>query len=1258
MEEEFDMAAFLVSGQSASVRSNSNIESDSSDKESSLASSTGSKMLNHEEFDDPEYEIIGKATKKTLIQGLYTKQKRQSDQQLTLEMFYDVLDSKLDELIDVEGNSYDPSIVVRDEQNLSLHVEIRDCMQIVVKVLTSEQAAKENRVNNARTELGAALARERAAKDAELREAEQRLQRLRNQRRVLATGEFLSYKAEMFRDWFYKRPHREEYRYGRFEWAGLHPKERLFVTSWSLAAIMLFVIILAIGSMGVDGVLEAQEVPLDVTAASVQAVADSAHSAVVARHQHIARHSAVSIAAMLDRHSAQLRGTNLRSHLQKRAEDHVAQIQILAQFAETREREILRDFLQSIIFAEDYIHTLQVEALFMQFTANFTGKVASLTNNDTKMTAFSSINGSTAPIGGSLEPCSVTDVQQEAAIAAQEVRCARVSGNSGSVWLRCLARFRQDSNIITAGDHTFACIAVSTSEQSIRRRLVDDVVSRYLSRSRMNVVQEFSEQAAILEAMTSIQAIVRSDAAPQEHIVRLAGSSQIDATDDLRQILSRSPRVHSTNGSFVRSFGIPKNRQTTGVASFNVTGYAVGSLQGNSLRIAVAASINDEAYLLDVIRPGSQQLLDSMKVVMTDPNRNATNTSALPSIRVHLSCRSAQHPDRVYATFTNSTGHPILVDNATLGQPVDLRYFPAFGSAARGRTGVALMPSMQDGRMAVVGYSYAKHALAGVVVEHTGESIDNDVRKVVCTAVNQLQTESDAVAAKIWIVRRLARGQVAFYCPSELVAHAPATADDQKLLRAALQWTSKSGNQSKVRWIDYDEEQEWMGYATRISSIDAVVVVVSPIIPPAAIDSIYGWSAFVAIGIFFLLAAIQRFYVRLALDRVESEYADYKTSIFDEKARFIQLVDDMVPGYLRKRTESGERLIFEHHTMLTFIFADMFGTGEIFATLSTTEFVRVLGYLFMMEDGVANYYKIFKVKTIGDGYFGVSGLPEREATGLEETTNSIQVYNAFSFAVVMQQLLSGRYLHFPERTKCFAQFSKRENLPPLPIIELKIGIHTGKAHTGILHVGRAPKFDCYGKAVSLASRMEQTAARGRIQTTTATRHMLEELDVEKMFRFEKSQKKLVKGMGAISTHSIKETKLSVPESILQWLKVDHVLANVSHEKAGGSSRVQRFGDIESNVAPSEAGDSTSSGSVLSMFARPHPTNQSSEAATPQQEDHKASRRKSRADRGDTSVAVNPSQAPNMSSIARHPFDEDYDLGLEAPPPVPSAFEVN
>jgi len=167
------------------------------------------------------------------------------------------------------------------------------------------------------------------------------------------------------------------------------------------------------------------------------------------------------------------------------------------------------------------------------------------------------------------------------------------------------------------------------------------------------------------------------------------------------------------------------------------------------------------------------------------------------------------------------------------------------------------------------------------------------------------------------------------------------------------------------------------------------------------------------------------------------------------------------------------------------IFADLVGFTEIVGNNGAAETVKVLNDIFSRFDLAAEMYGVEKIKTIGDSYFAVCGIPDKCDNHVERVAKS---------ALEFQDAL-GKY-------------SKLMGLN----LELRIGISTGPVVAGIIGTKKF-LYDLWGDTVNLASRMESQGEPRKIQVTQSTYDSLKD-----SFEFSEPRTLDVKGKGDITTY--------------------------------------------------------------------------------------------------------------------------------------------
>jgi class 3 adenylate cyclase len=197
-----------------------------------------------------------------------------------------------------------------------------------------------------------------------------------------------------------------------------------------------------------------------------------------------------------------------------------------------------------------------------------------------------------------------------------------------------------------------------------------------------------------------------------------------------------------------------------------------------------------------------------------------------------------------------------------------------------------------------------------------------------------------------------------------------------------------------------------------------------------------------------------------------------------------RLLLNILPSSIAGRLRLGEEHIADRFEEVTVLFADIVGFTELGSSMPAHTLVELLNDLFSRFDLAARELGIEKIKTIGDAYMAVCGLPE---------VCSDHTERMMSMALKMMQIAH--------------EF--RENHGTL--IRLRIGINTGPVVAGV--IGRNKFiYDLWGDTVNLASRMESYGVPDTIQVTRPVFDCL-----SGQYPFEARGLIEVKGKGAVET---------------------------------------------------------------------------------------------------------------------------------------------
>ncbi len=203
-----------------------------------------------------------------------------------------------------------------------------------------------------------------------------------------------------------------------------------------------------------------------------------------------------------------------------------------------------------------------------------------------------------------------------------------------------------------------------------------------------------------------------------------------------------------------------------------------------------------------------------------------------------------------------------------------------------------------------------------------------------------------------------------------------------------------------------------------------------------------------------------------------------------ERAKSDSLLLSILPASIATRLKENAGTIADSHPQATVLFGDLVGFTVYSQTVSPEELVRMLDQIFTRFDNLALRHGVEKIKTIGDCYMVVAGLPEPSPVHCEAIAR---------MALEMRDELQ--------------RFNAEEGLG----IQIRIGFHTGPVVAGV--IGRQKfNYDLWGDTVNTASRMESSGAPGRVHISeTVARQLGADFKCEPRGEIE------VKGKGRLTT---------------------------------------------------------------------------------------------------------------------------------------------
>jgi adenylate cyclase len=167
-----------------------------------------------------------------------------------------------------------------------------------------------------------------------------------------------------------------------------------------------------------------------------------------------------------------------------------------------------------------------------------------------------------------------------------------------------------------------------------------------------------------------------------------------------------------------------------------------------------------------------------------------------------------------------------------------------------------------------------------------------------------------------------------------------------------------------------------------------------------------------------------------------------------EKERAESFLFSLMPAEIAEEWQINGRIEPRYFSDVTVLFTDFVGFSTVAEQLAAEELVSMLNGYFTAFDQLVNAYGMEKLKTIGDSYMCVGGLP---------TMNCSHPVDAVLTAISMRQTI-----------RAFLDDSQLA-------LSVRIGIHTGPVVAGVVGVHKFA-YDIWGDTVNLASRMESCGA--------------------------------------------------------------------------------------------------------------------------------------------------------------------------------------
>lgn len=220
------------------------------------------------------------------------------------------------------------------------------------------------------------------------------------------------------------------------------------------------------------------------------------------------------------------------------------------------------------------------------------------------------------------------------------------------------------------------------------------------------------------------------------------------------------------------------------------------------------------------------------------------------------------------------------------------------------------------------------------------------------------------------------------------------------------------------------------------------------------------------ITLFFLNAIFED-----SLEKANAKLTMQSKTIAEEKSKSDHLLLNVLPEDIAEELKSKGHCEARHYDQVSILFTDFVNFTKYSETITPANLISELHHYFQYFDQVIEKYKLEKIKTIGDAYMAVSGLPKSDPD---------HALNAVSAAIEMQTYIK----------QCIETPLLEESKDYKPArFQMKVGIHSGDVIAGVVGTKKFA-FDIWGDTVNTAARILQSAPPNTINISRDTYNLV------------------------------------------------------------------------------------------------------------------------------------------------------------------------
>jgi class 3 adenylate cyclase len=279
------------------------------------------------------------------------------------------------------------------------------------------------------------------------------------------------------------------------------------------------------------------------------------------------------------------------------------------------------------------------------------------------------------------------------------------------------------------------------------------------------------------------------------------------------------------------------------------------------------------------------------------------------------------------------------------------------------------------------------------------------------------------------------------------------------------------------------------GFVSRTRFVFAILRTVVIAVGLAVVVLAYPFPQELALDVFIYVAASIASLLGLRMIERNRREAWHQRLVIEEQSAAIEvertrsdrLLLNVLPAAVSERLKDGENPIADDFPAVSVLFADIVGFTSMTATMAAHDVIEMLSGLFSTFDELVVERGLEKVKTIGDSYMAVGGLPEP----MED--HALRVVELGS--AMLDVLGSGD-----------------------AAIGVRIGIHSGPVAGGVIGTQKFA-YDVWGNTVNIAARLQQVGVPGRVHVSEETMRL-----TSAVYEYEQVGPTELRGVGPMATY--------------------------------------------------------------------------------------------------------------------------------------------